>query len=163
MVHFLRFITLQLIFRTKRVCFTTRIFVLQSNTLPSKILLITRCRSVTNAPPVLSAPTASAVSATLIGEPTPLIKATLMASQVLASSTRSMHGDHRTSHSPDGGSGNPKMSACSLTSSLGGQTNSLRNQDCSPNKKMSMILRALQMSGLQIPMPAPNLAPPLTS
>ncbi|CAN6718176.1 unnamed protein product [Malus baccata var. baccata] len=30
-------------------------------------------------------------------------------------------------------------------------------------EKMSMILRALQMSGLQIPMPAPNLAPPSTS
>ncbi|KAM1168605.1 hypothetical protein PS1_030612 [Malus domestica] len=31
------------------------------------------------------------------------------------------------------------------------------------DEKMSMILRALQMSGLQISMPAPNLAPPLTS
>ncbi|RXI07788.1 hypothetical protein DVH24_009819 [Malus domestica] len=40
MAHFLRFITWQLIFRMKRVCFTTRIFVLQSNTFPSKSLVL---------------------------------------------------------------------------------------------------------------------------
>ncbi|RXH95605.1 hypothetical protein DVH24_008105 [Malus domestica] len=30
-------------------------------------------------------------------------------------------------------------------------------------EQMSMIVRALQMSGLQIPMPTPDLSPPLTS
>ena len=44
--------------------------------------LITRRWSVTNVPPAFSAPTASAVSAPLIGEPTPLTEATPRASQV---------------------------------------------------------------------------------
>ncbi|RXH77055.1 hypothetical protein DVH24_019943 [Malus domestica] len=42
--------------------------------------LITCCRSVTNAPPALSASTAPGVSAPLIGEPTPLTEAAPMAS-----------------------------------------------------------------------------------
>ncbi|KAB2627084.1 hypothetical protein D8674_020702 [Pyrus ussuriensis x Pyrus communis] len=50
-------------------------------------MLITRRRSVTNAPPALSAFTAPAVSAPLTGEPTPLIEGTATASQVLVSST----------------------------------------------------------------------------
>ncbi|CAN6544269.1 unnamed protein product [Malus baccata var. baccata] len=49
--------------------------------------LITRRRSVTNAPPTLSSSTAPAVSAPLIGEPTPNVKATSTASQVPVSST----------------------------------------------------------------------------
>ncbi|CAN6710434.1 unnamed protein product [Malus baccata var. baccata] len=44
--------------------------------------LITHRRSVTNAPPTLSASTAPAVSAPLIGEPTPNVEATSTASQV---------------------------------------------------------------------------------
>ncbi|CAN6695055.1 unnamed protein product [Malus baccata var. baccata] len=49
--------------------------------------LITRRRSVTNAPPALSASTAPAVSAPLIGEPTPFTEATPTVSQVPVSST----------------------------------------------------------------------------
>ncbi|KAB2602168.1 hypothetical protein D8674_003173 [Pyrus ussuriensis x Pyrus communis] len=45
--------------------------------------LITRRRSVTNAPPALSTFTTPSVSAPLIGEPTPLTEATLTASQHL--------------------------------------------------------------------------------
>ncbi|XP_048431393.1 uncharacterized protein LOC103967769 [Pyrus x bretschneideri] len=52
--------------------------------------LITRRRSVTNAPPALSAFTAPSVSAPLIGEPTPLTEATATASQVPVSSTSSV-------------------------------------------------------------------------
>ena len=52
--------------------------------------LITRRRSVTNAPPTLSAPTAPAVSAPMIGEPTPLAEAADRASQVPVSSTSSV-------------------------------------------------------------------------
>ncbi|KAB2627037.1 hypothetical protein D8674_020655 [Pyrus ussuriensis x Pyrus communis] len=52
--------------------------------------LITRHRSVTNAPPALSAFTAPSVSAPLIGEPTPLSEATATASQVPVSSTSSV-------------------------------------------------------------------------
>ncbi|KAB2629152.1 hypothetical protein D8674_033947 [Pyrus ussuriensis x Pyrus communis] len=44
--------------------------------------LITRHRSVTNAPPALSTSTTPSVSAPLIGEPTPLTEATPTASQV---------------------------------------------------------------------------------
>ncbi|CAN6711544.1 unnamed protein product [Malus baccata var. baccata] len=80
MPHFLRFITWQLIFRTKRVCFTTRIFVLQLSH-PKMLQLITRRRSVINAPLTLSAFIALGVSAPLNGEPTPLSKATPTASQ----------------------------------------------------------------------------------
>ncbi|RXI08871.1 hypothetical protein DVH24_023015 [Malus domestica] len=49
--------------------------------------LITRRRSVTNAPPALLASIALAVSAPLIGEPTPLTEATPTVSQVPMSST----------------------------------------------------------------------------
>ena len=52
--------------------------------------LITRRRSVTNAPPTLSTSTPSAVSAPLIGEPTPLAEATPTTSQVPISSTSSV-------------------------------------------------------------------------
>ncbi|XP_050121077.1 uncharacterized protein LOC126598763 [Malus sylvestris] len=52
--------------------------------------LITCRRGVTNAPPAFSAPTASSVSAPLIGEPTSLTEATLRASQVPASSASSV-------------------------------------------------------------------------
>ena len=52
--------------------------------------LITRRRSVTNAPPTLSAPTVPAVSAPMIGEPTPLAEAADTASQVPVSSTSSV-------------------------------------------------------------------------
>ena len=52
--------------------------------------LITRHRSVTNAPPTLSASTAPGMSAPLKGEPTPLTEATPMVSQVLVSSTSSV-------------------------------------------------------------------------
>ncbi|KAM2031076.1 hypothetical protein FF2_041633 [Malus domestica] len=52
--------------------------------------LITRRRSVTNAPPTLSASTAPAVSAPLIGEPTPNVEATSTASQVPVSLTSSV-------------------------------------------------------------------------
>nr|XP_028952149.1 uncharacterized protein LOC114822149 isoform X4 [Malus domestica] len=52
--------------------------------------LITRRRSVINAPPTLSASTAPAVSAPLIGEPTPNVEATSTASQVPVSSTSSV-------------------------------------------------------------------------
>ncbi|XP_068308893.1 uncharacterized protein [Pyrus communis] len=52
--------------------------------------LITRRRGVTNAPPAFSAPTTSAMSAPLIGEPTSLTEATPRASQVPASSTSSV-------------------------------------------------------------------------
>ncbi|RXH67511.1 hypothetical protein DVH24_027658 [Malus domestica] len=52
--------------------------------------LITRRRSVTNAPPALSPSTAPAVSAPLIGEPTPFIEATATTSQVPLSSTSSV-------------------------------------------------------------------------
>ncbi|CAN6559925.1 unnamed protein product [Malus baccata var. baccata] len=52
--------------------------------------LITRRRSVTEAAPSLSASTAPSVSAPLIGEPTPLTKATPTASQVPVSSTSSV-------------------------------------------------------------------------
>ncbi|KAB2626657.1 hypothetical protein D8674_020275 [Pyrus ussuriensis x Pyrus communis] len=52
--------------------------------------LITRRRSVTNAPPALSASTALAVSAPLISEPTPFAEATPTASQVPVSSTSSV-------------------------------------------------------------------------
>ncbi|RXI09434.1 hypothetical protein DVH24_034051 [Malus domestica] len=89
MPHFLRFITWQLIFRTKRVCFTTRIFVLQLSH-PKMLQLITRRRSVTNAPPALSAFIAPGVSAPLNREPTPFTEATPTASQVPVSSTSSV-------------------------------------------------------------------------
>ncbi|CAN6678592.1 unnamed protein product [Malus baccata var. baccata] len=52
--------------------------------------LITRRRSVTNAPPALSPSTAPAVSAPLIGEPTPFTEATATTSQVPLSSTSSV-------------------------------------------------------------------------
>ncbi|CAN6710934.1 unnamed protein product [Malus baccata var. baccata] len=52
--------------------------------------LITCRRSVTNAPPTLSASTALAVNAPLIGEPTPNVEATFTASQVPVSSTSSV-------------------------------------------------------------------------
>ena len=52
--------------------------------------LITRRRSVTNAPPALSASTAPAVSAPLIREPTPFAEATPTASQVPVSLTSSV-------------------------------------------------------------------------
>ncbi|RXH77396.1 hypothetical protein DVH24_023670 [Malus domestica] len=52
--------------------------------------LITRRRSVTNAPPTLSASTTPCVSAPLNGEPTPFIEATPTASQVHVSSTSSV-------------------------------------------------------------------------
>ncbi|KAM2898019.1 hypothetical protein COP2_007595 [Malus domestica] len=52
--------------------------------------LITHRLSVTNAPPAFSTPTASVVSAPLIGEPTPLTEATSRAFQVPASSTSSV-------------------------------------------------------------------------
>ncbi|CAN6579816.1 unnamed protein product [Malus baccata var. baccata] len=53
-------------------------------------LLITRCRSVTNAPPALSPSTAPAMSAPLIREPTPFTEATATTSQVPLSSTSSV-------------------------------------------------------------------------
>ncbi|TQD69809.1 hypothetical protein C1H46_044658 [Malus baccata] len=52
--------------------------------------LITRRRSVTNAPPALSPSTAPAVSAPLIGEPTSFTEATATTSQVPLSSTSSV-------------------------------------------------------------------------
>ncbi|TQD72136.1 hypothetical protein C1H46_042335 [Malus baccata] len=52
--------------------------------------LITRRRSVTNAPPALSPSTAPAVSAPLIGERTPFTEATATTSQVPLSSTSSV-------------------------------------------------------------------------
>nr|XP_028957575.1 uncharacterized protein LOC114824579 [Malus domestica] len=52
--------------------------------------LITRRRSVTNAPSALSASTAPVVSAPLIGEPTPLAEPAATASQVPVSSTSSV-------------------------------------------------------------------------
>ncbi|CAN6574371.1 unnamed protein product [Malus baccata var. baccata] len=52
--------------------------------------LITRRRSVTNAPPTLSASTAPAMSAPLIREPTPNVEATSTTSQVPLSSTSSV-------------------------------------------------------------------------
>ena len=52
--------------------------------------LITRRRSMTNAPPALSTSTAPAVSAPLIREPTPFAEATPTASQVLVSLTSSV-------------------------------------------------------------------------
>ncbi|CAN6583696.1 unnamed protein product [Malus baccata var. baccata] len=52
--------------------------------------LITRRRSVTNAPSALSASTAPAESAPLIGEPTPLAEPAATASQVPVSSTSSV-------------------------------------------------------------------------
>nr|XP_028957472.1 uncharacterized protein LOC114824490 [Malus domestica] len=52
--------------------------------------LITHRRGVINASLAFSAPTVSAMSAPLIGEPTPLTKATPEASQVLASLTSSV-------------------------------------------------------------------------
>ncbi|RXH93706.1 hypothetical protein DVH24_014282 [Malus domestica] len=52
--------------------------------------LITRRRSVTNAPPTLSASTAPCMSAPLNGEPTPFIEATPTASQVHISSMSSV-------------------------------------------------------------------------
>ncbi|KAM1050587.1 hypothetical protein ACFX13_033049 [Malus domestica] len=52
--------------------------------------LITRRRGVINASLAFSAPTVSAMSAPLIGEPTPLTKATPKVSQVLASLTSSV-------------------------------------------------------------------------
>nr|XP_028950769.1 uncharacterized protein LOC103424276 isoform X2 [Malus domestica] len=70
-----------LIFRTKRVCFTTRIFVLQSNTLPSKILECDQCASR-----IINTYCFSRECYIDWGA-TPLIEAILMASQVLASST----------------------------------------------------------------------------
>ena len=70
--------------------------------------LITRRRSVTNAPPKLSAPTAPAVSAPIIGEPTPLAEAAATASQVPVSSTSSVSVEplsarrpHRRRHEPE--------------------------------------------------------------
>ncbi|RXH88249.1 hypothetical protein DVH24_042320 [Malus domestica] len=52
--------------------------------------LITRRRSVTNAPPALSPSTAPAVSALLIGEPTSFTEAIATTSQVPLSSISSM-------------------------------------------------------------------------
>ncbi|RXH87397.1 hypothetical protein DVH24_034297 [Malus domestica] len=52
--------------------------------------LITRRRSVTNAPPALSPSIAPVVSAPLIGEPTPFTEATATTSQVPLSSTSSV-------------------------------------------------------------------------
>ncbi|KAB2609148.1 hypothetical protein D8674_012316 [Pyrus ussuriensis x Pyrus communis] len=245
--------------------------------------LITRRRGVTNAPPTFSAPTASAVSAPLIGEPTSLIEATPRASQVPASSTSSVSiqplsaqrphrrrhhlkpSDHTSSTSTIEGGGsqpaekntkgpnrmlkpihNVRMSkkmikiaydsrhrgaatsqqhssistSCSfvldqklghhhgkvvrgmgkvrvremgaassrpttrqvialtkevetLKAKIAAQGDKLAAQGekiaaqgekiAAQGEKLSMILRALQMSGLQIPMPTPNLAPPSTS
>ncbi|XP_050141117.1 uncharacterized protein LOC126617101, partial [Malus sylvestris] len=58
--------------------------------IPKMSQLITCRRGVTNAPPAFSAPTASAMSARLIGEPTPLTEATPKVSQVPASSASSV-------------------------------------------------------------------------
>ncbi|CAN6679883.1 unnamed protein product [Malus baccata var. baccata] len=70
--------------------------------------LITHRRSVTNAPPTLSASTAPAVSAPLIGEPTPNVEATSTTSQVPVSSTSlvsvellSARRPHRRCHDPE--------------------------------------------------------------
>ncbi|XP_068321135.1 uncharacterized protein [Pyrus communis] len=62
--------------------------------------LITRRRGVANAPPAFSAPTASVVSAPLIGEPTPIIEATPKSSQVPASSTSSVSVQPLNAQSP---------------------------------------------------------------
>ncbi|CAN6707248.1 unnamed protein product [Malus baccata var. baccata] len=47
--------------------------------------------------------------------------------------------------------------------SLKEEVTTLRGQLVAQNERMNMIVQALAMSGLQIPMPASNLAPPLTS
>ncbi|KAM1974335.1 hypothetical protein ACFX15_039245 [Malus domestica] len=60
--------------------------------------LITRRRSVTNAPPALLASTAPVVSAPLIGEPTPLAKATSTTSQVPVPSTSSVSEEQMRAH-----------------------------------------------------------------
>ncbi|XP_048440504.1 uncharacterized protein LOC103962781 [Pyrus x bretschneideri] len=62
--------------------------------------LITRRRSVTNAPPALSASMAPAVSAPLISEPTPFAEATPTASQVPVSSTSSVSVEHLSARRP---------------------------------------------------------------
>ncbi|KAM2527936.1 hypothetical protein TB1_025135 [Malus domestica] len=62
--------------------------------------LITRRRSVINAPPTLSASTAPAVSAPLIGEPTPNVEATSTTSQVSVESL-SARRPHRRCRDPE--------------------------------------------------------------
>ena len=52
-----------------------------------------------------------------------------------------------------------KEEVTTLKSQLVGQGEHIRAQD----ERMSMIVHTLAMSGLQILMPAPNLAPPSTS
>ncbi|XP_070681908.1 uncharacterized protein [Malus domestica] len=47
--------------------------------------------------------------------------------------------------------------------SLKEEVTTLRGQLVAQNERMNMIVQALAMSGLQIPMPEPNLAPPSTS
>ncbi|TQE04014.1 hypothetical protein C1H46_010385 [Malus baccata] len=47
--------------------------------------------------------------------------------------------------------------------SLKEEVTTLRGQLVAQNERMNMIVQALAMSGLQIPIPEPNLAPPSTS
>ena len=75
---------------------------------------------------------------------------------------------HRTGHRPDEGSGNPKRLACSPTNSTGGRsssTGSSGSRYCNPifvlGREDEYDLTSLT-DVRQIPMPAPDLAPPST-
>ncbi|TQD71579.1 hypothetical protein C1H46_042892 [Malus baccata] len=60
------------------------------------------------------------------------------------------------------GASSPRSSTVEVNS-LKEEVTTLRGQLVAQNERMNMIVQALATSGLQIPMPAPNLAPPLTS
>ncbi|RXH82959.1 hypothetical protein DVH24_003457 [Malus domestica] len=120
--------------------------------------LIARRRSVTNSPPALLASTAPGVSAPLIGEPTPLTEATPMTSQVPISSASSVSVQPLSARRPKG-------LACNE-----GQGEQMREQLRAQGKEMKAyaghmrdLVRAIQMSGLQISLPVPDLVTPSTS
>ncbi|RXH98976.1 hypothetical protein DVH24_011301 [Malus domestica] len=108
--------------------------------------LITRRRSVTNAPPALSPSTAPAVSAPLIGEPTPFIEATATTSQVPLSSTSSVSVQFLNAR-------RPHRRRRDSESSIHSSSSSRVEDGGSPPA----------ISGLQIQMPSPDLVPPSTS
>ncbi|TQD92128.1 hypothetical protein C1H46_022285 [Malus baccata] len=54
-------------------------------------------------------------------------------------------------------------SATGQVNALTEEMATLKGQFATQGEQMSMIVRALQMFGLQIAMPAPDLAPPSTS
>ncbi|CAN6545632.1 unnamed protein product [Malus baccata var. baccata] len=100
--------------------------------------LIARRRGVTNAPSAFSAPTASAVSAPLIGEPTPLTKATPRSSQVPASSTSSVSVQPLNARRPHRRRRHPELSDHTSSASTveGGGSQPAKKKSRGPNRML---------------------------